>query len=280
MAATCFRLPIPTFLSVDKNMRTRTIKSASVRRRRPQPCSSRLEQLIIEGQLNPQAVNATALVASIRAPEEDISAALQALARPLNETVAVVPALLDPSQCECLRRFADATFESQSFIQSIDAMDRVPQWRIELSRSDLEEIIGPKSVAEIWSLPGILRSLSTTPTAFLGGAALRRYRTFTDNDSRSSLGFHVDSSAYTANICLSPPDSHTGGSLHIAAESRLIKYASRGEGDATVHIGEVVHGVERVVSGERYSLLVFFQRPGFLFQRDKGRRLLPASRPM
>jgi hypothetical protein len=40
-----------------------------------------------------------------------------------------------------------------------------------------------------------------------------------------------------------------------------------------------VHGVSRVTAGVRHSLLVFFQRPGYLFQTMHGRRRRPSHPP-
>ena len=46
-----------------------------------------------------------------------------------------------------------------------------------------------------------------------------------------------------------------------------------------MHAGDVAHGVGRVTRGTRHSLLVFFQRPGYLFQAAAGRRRTPSAPP-
>ena len=77
---------------------------------------------------------------------------------------------------------------------------------------------------------------------------------------------------------LSPPGAHRGGKLVLAVGEKIKEYA-RGEGDATIHIGEVAHAVTQVTEGRRYALLLFYNRPGFMFQRHSGRYRQPSSKP-
>jgi len=79
-------------------------------------------------------------------------------------------------------------------------------------------------------------------------------------------------------VCLSPRGAHSGGDLLLAVGGKLRSHV-RGEGDATLHVGDVAHAVTEVTSGYRYSLLLFYNRPGFMFQKSGGRFRKPSSAP-
>lgn len=82
---------------------------------------------------------------------------------------------------------------------------------------------------------------------------IRRY----SRDTRPWIGFHTDLSTVTVNVALSADASHEGGHLHaiIDGKHQLIE---RGEGEATVHSDDVMHGVSAMRSGVRYALILFF----------------------
>lgn len=248
----------------------------------------RLEkQLLYEGVAS-EKIDAFDLIQDLRTRKEDIDVALDLLKRPMEASVCSAPAVLTEHACAQLRQYAD---DHASDSVTVDAMDGELEWRIELEKSQLESLIGPDAVRSIWSLPSLLdarrriaadselvegRKIPLLPPVWLGGAVLRRYSAAAG--ARTALGFHIDSSDCTANICLSPPSAYTGGILFLAVGGRIFE-ALRAEGEATVHAGEVAHGVGQVTSGVRHSLLVFFQRPGYLFQTYRGRRRNPASPP-
>jgi hypothetical protein len=248
----------------------------------------RLEDMLLYQGIPCDSVDAFDLVKSLRANNDDKIAALDALRCPVEASVVTISSVLTAQACAKLRQFAD---EHSANSSTVDAMDGELEWRVELDKNGLESLIGVDAVQTIWNLPALLDarrrasadSSSTIglasggqPAIWLGGAVLRRYSSAVG--ARTSLGFHVDSSDCTANVCLSPPTAHTGGALFLAAGKRIVE-ASRREGDAIVHSGDVAHGVGRVTSGVRHSLLVFFQRPGYLFQSFRGRRRTPASPP-
>lgn len=69
--------------------------------------------------------------------------------------------------------------------------------------------------------------------------------------------FHFDSAHTTVNVALSDDSSFTGGQLLGLCDGR-VSIVPRNMGDATVHTSSLLHGVSRMWSGERYSLIMFF----------------------
>jgi hypothetical protein len=283
----CFH-PCAYFFGRPKNIHSSAMRMAS------KDCSfgqlPRLEQQLLLEELPCDQVDPFELVQSLRANDEDIEAALEGLQCPMDVAVLSLPAVLTPEACALLREFSDRHLTTSD---TVDAMDGEPECRVELDRNELTEIIGADAVRSLWSLPALLDARRRAavaaaipgagsmppnlPPVWLGGAVLRRYNAH--GGGRTMLGFHVDSSDCTANVCLSPPAAHAGGALLLAAGGRVAPAPERSEGGATVHAGDVAHGVARVTAGVRHSLLVFFQRPGYLFQSLRGRRRTPASPP-
>lgn len=77
-------------------------------------------------------------------------------------------------------------------------------------------------------------------------------------ESRPRLPFHVDSirCERSASVNLSPDLSYAGGDLLLFADESIVK-GSRMQGTATVHDAKIAHGISDVVSGERWSLVIF-----------------------
>ena len=77
--------------------------------------------------------------------------------------------------------------------------------------------------------------------------------------TRPYIAFHSDTCSYTVNIALNDDDSFDGGRL-LTVNGSALKAPSRPVGSAIVHAGNLVHGVTRIKSGTRYSLILFFHR--------------------
>lgn len=244
-------------------------------RKRPTQCFPQVSFLEAALLVNEQLgiVDAEHLVRGMRAPDCDIDAAMACLKLPYDQIMLNVNEVLSPSICRCLRDYALRTLSTVP--KSIDAMDGIPERRVEVPKEILIDLIGPDTFSYIWSLPNLLPS-SGFGCRWVGNAAIRRFG-FESGD-RHSLGFHVDSTEVTINIALNPSEDHDGGSLFVAAGGG-VRLIHRDEGTATIHAGDVAHGVSEVTRGERYSLLIFFQREGYLFQTTNGRRRSPAQLP-
>ena len=237
---------------------------------------SEVERTILEGPPGAwEQVDADMVVRGMRADEDSVDAALSVLLEDEDAVVTTARGVLSPAACASLRATADARTCS---CHSVDVMDGKSEYQVALQRSELEELIGVEETKALWALPQLLEERkpkkSSLPNMWLATVSLRKYAP----DLRASLGFHIDSDYCTANICLSPTSAHTGGHLLVATGGR-IKEVNRAEGDAILHVGDAAHAVTKVTAGERYSLLLFYNRPGFLFQRDNGRFRRPAVAP-
>ena len=84
---------------------------------------------------------------------------------------------------------------------------------------------------------------------------VRRYSVCT----RPWIAFHPDAYELTLNVALSADDAHVGGKLLGIADGRVQVFERR-EGEATLHSSKLLHGVSRMTSGTRYSLILFFDR--------------------
>eukprot|EP00965_Chrysotila_dentata_P112529 3719729-Pleurochrysis_carterae.AAC.1 len=82
----------------------------------------------------------------------------------------------------------------------------------------------------------------------------RRY----SEGTRPWFNLHRDRAALTANVALSPDAAHTEGRLLALVNGRVLEI-QRDEGEATVHPSALLHGVSRMRSGARYSLIIFFE---------------------
>ena len=77
--------------------------------------------------------------------------------------------------------------------------------------------------------------------------------------SRPYIAFHSDVSSYTVNIALNEDSRFEGGRL-LALSGDGLTVPSRALGTAILHSGNLVHGVSKIESGTRYSLILFFYR--------------------
>ena len=84
---------------------------------------------------------------------------------------------------------------------------------------------------------------------------VRRYAAGT----RPWFPFHQDRAELTINVALSDDAEHGGGRLLCVYDGRVHRLM-RHEGTATVHRSTLLHGVSRMTSGVRYSLILFFGR--------------------
>src|SRR5262249_37313616 len=77
--------------------------------------------------------------------------------------------------------------------------------------------------------------------------------------TRPYIAFHSDVSSYTVNIALNEDTSFRGGKL-LALTGAALTVPARAVGPAILPAGNLVHGVSKIESGTRYSLIMFFSR--------------------
>ena len=189
------------------------------------------------------------------------------------------PDILSAGACAKLRLVMDSHRQTK-----IDSVDGAPDFQRNLTKGELKGIIGPDALERLWQLPLAFVAHGSTGTqeAALadGGASatpqvtdsrvalmaqqpsedwevgifVRRYTAGT----RPWTAFHCDIAALTVNVALNDGDQFSGGNLLALHESR-IRSIERREGEACVHPSNLMHGVTKMVSGVRYSLIVFFK---------------------
>jgi len=195
-----------------------------------------------------------------------------------------VPKALQTNACSALREAVD-----EASFSALDSVDGCTDYQLNLSRQDLEALVGPAAVCRLWSLAmGMLRRerslprVEATDQLTAGGAAdvepheifVRRYSPST----RPWFPFHKDRSEVTVNVALSSDSAHGGGRLICLLSSGLeggeVRRLDRDEGCATLHPSTVMHAVSRMTSGVRYSLIIFFGRNEKILQFNAAVREL------
>lgn len=170
--------------------------------------------------------------------------------------VAHVPGLVSPAGCAALRAAADAlylgTFDHGDMEKvAADSIDALPDHQLDLSTDRLIALIGADAVDAILALPSQIGERGPLSVREI---FVRRYSCA---PSRPWLPFHGDRARITVNISISAPGSHTGGCLLAAIDGAIVSIP-REEGQATVHNSALLHGVTKLTSGSRHSLLIFF----------------------
>ena len=185
--------------------------------------------------------------------------------------------VIDAPGCAALREAVDASARYGTMSYGSDGVDRLPEHQLDLSRLDLEALVGKRILAELWKLPRRLLAQhhSGLPADeddeddVVGGPSWSdpepKYEVFIfarrySRETRPWIGFHYDSCAVTVNVALSDDDDHQGGRL-LALLRGGMHVLSRQAGDATVHPSSVLHAVSAMEQGVRYSLILFFYNP-------------------
>jgi len=181
-------------------------------------------------------------------------------------------ACLTAEECKRIRDFIDETTQHKwhgpnaranvHWTTRIDSVDKAPDYQINLFPSDLQRIVGDAGFKRIWSIPRGLEGLDCTEEMDSEaynykrvGVFLRKYTT----DTRPFILFHVDSNSCTGNVALNADADYEGGNL-LTVTGGKVQVAQRKEGEATVHDNRVLHGVSSMVSGTRYSMILFFEK--------------------
>lgn len=159
---------------------------------------------------------------------------------------------LNEQQCALLRQFADDHMTAVT----ADSVDDYPEYQVNLSIPILSELIGSDTVERLLRLPeriGAPNSAAIDELYCSIDCILRIYSI----DTRPYIAFHSDICHYTVNISLSSEGDFQGGDL-LAVVGENLQLIPKKAGLATIHSSQIVHGVSRITSGLRYSLILFF----------------------
>ena len=174
-----------------------------------------------------------------------------------------VPGALAPAACATLRAAVDARRSVAK-----DSVDRGAEHQLNLSLTELENLIGAEALRTLLDLPARLQAQRCAqmgsseqpceqpcapPPLYRTEVFIRRYT----REERPFIQFHCDSAAVTVNVALASDAEHTGGRLVCVVDDELEELA-RGQGEATVHPSNLLHAVTAMQSGVRYSAILFF----------------------
>jgi hypothetical protein len=210
-----------------------------------------VRRVLLDG-VDPATVDAEALLRALPLRREDKAAALAALAAPEADAAPLVlsrAGALSPAACAALRRLVAARATGAA----TDSADGCPEWQVNLTRQELDGVIGAAATAALWALPRQLDPQGA-PARF---TQVRVFARAYGAAKRPHLRLHTDACDYTVNVALADDARHVGGRLALLHAGAL-SLAPRAEGEATVHRWNVCHGVTAVTEGTRYSLILFF----------------------
>eukprot|EP00798_Chlamydomonas_sp_ICE-L_P003939 gene3939-14016_t len=130
-------------------------------------------------------------------------------------------------------------------------------YKVELSRSELESVVGVEPVARLVSLfGGRVDQIKLRRVSAGSHGAGHRGEQGGGLDA-CCIPFHLDEAELTMQVALNSPDDYTGGDLVLLLpDTASALVPSRSSGSATVHDNSVVHGVTRMQAGVRYSLFL------------------------
>ena len=181
-----------------------------------------------------------------------------------------MPALLDARACAALRRALDGGFSTKR-----DSVDGLADYQLDLrSLAELEALVGGEAMQRLQQLPTAFCADVRRAAAMQAGvsrpddapvttspASLRIHQVFArryTSSGRPWFGFHRDTGPLTVNVALASDAWHEGGRL-LGLYGGRVQLIERDEGEATVHPSTLLHGVNRMTGGVRYSLIVFYR---------------------
>eukprot|EP00798_Chlamydomonas_sp_ICE-L_P003941 gene3941-14018_t len=130
-------------------------------------------------------------------------------------------------------------------------------FKVELSRSELESVVGVESVARLVSLFGGRVDQIKLRRVSVGSHGAGHGGEQGGGLDACCIPFHLDEAELTMQVALNSPDDYTGGDLvFLLPDAASALVPSRCPGSATVHNNSVVHGVTRMQAGVRYSLFL------------------------
>ena len=162
------------------------------------------------------------------------------------QAVMAVPAALDRAACAALRHAVDTRGSI-----SEDTVDLLPNHDFPMRIEELEALIGMDATRRLFRLA---ETFHRAPQPAPGRIFARRYSA--NGDDQPWTSFHQDAAHTTINVALTDDAGFGGGDL-LGLFDGAVGRLPRTEGDATVHTSSLMHGVTRMTSGVRYSLIMY-----------------------
>lgn len=183
---------------------------------------------------------------------------------------------LNEEECYKLRKDADAKFNIPvnhgKGYRTLDTVDMEYDYQIDYTFEEFKKIVGKKA-DKIFELPYLL-NIPKKYTFYLDNEhknkeieekykdniIVRRYKP----GERTNLDWHIDTeeiSDITINVSLSDPtNEYKGGELMVNLDDKREVPWKRKMGHATIHRFDVLHKVNNVTEGTRYSLIIFMKK--------------------
>lgn len=127
-----------------------------------------------------------------------------------------------------------------------DSVDGCPEYQVNLDPAELSSLVGETSTRQLLDLGP--QGPDHRVSLFV--------RTFSP-EMRTHLPMHRDVSEFTVNVPLDDGTTVEGGDLLVIDQGEPMT-VRREQGVAICHTSELLHGVTRVVAGERWSLIALF----------------------
>jgi tetratricopeptide (TPR) repeat protein len=212
-------------------------------------------KLLLVDRVTPSAVDAEELLGALASELSELALASARKALRSADTMLCRRGVLTPRACARLRLAVDASLCHSCF--SSDSIDGAPDYQRNLSREELEELVGAADTEALMRLPGEFTSGVQGEGEHQGnstfGCFIRRYT----RGTRPWIPFHCDSASITVNVALNDDADFEGGTL-LGVHDGAVAAIVREEGEATVHPSTLLHAVTAMTAGARYSLILFF----------------------
>ena len=169
--------------------------------------------------------------------------------------VALRPNLVGPKGRASLMQLLDEAYTARAPTNS-----QRHDLRLTLTRALLARLIGADAVArasKFFAATVGPQECRTFRTIKLRRVAASEITTDSGDDSGGSgawVNFHVDYSRRTMQVALNGDEAYQGGRLVFATGQRGFVVPQRPAGSATVHCGDLAHGVTALTQGVRYGL--------------------------
>jgi predicted 2-oxoglutarate/Fe(II)-dependent dioxygenase YbiX len=165
------------------------------------------------------------------------------------EAVLSVPGILDEKASTALRAQVDAHASLRR-----GNTDQMPEFTLHLDAERLHALLG-SAAAPLLTLPGrFTQQGGSSRELLLRECFVRKFSA----ETRPWIKMHADVAAVTINVALSSEVDASGGRL-LGVFNGAVRAIERRAGDATVHSSSLLHGVSRMTTGERYTLILFFE---------------------
>ena len=191
-----------------------------------------------------------------------------------NRVITDVP-FLTKDECYKLIKDADAKFnipvnDGEAYRWK-DTVDGEYDYQIDYTFEEFKNIVGKKA-DNIFKIPYLLgiskkykfyldneHTNKKIEEKYKDNIIVRRYKP----GERTNLDWHIDTeeiSNITINVPLSDPKEYKGGELMVNLDDKRIIPWKRKLGNATIHLFDVLHKVNDVTEGTRYSLIIFMKK--------------------